>query len=195
MKSSGFAFLSTLYAVAAFPFPSFLTSRDVSAFSEFRKRSIFTQRGPTTKLDAIADMVGLDDDNRRDLLGSDRPVLVDAYAPWCGPCKLIEPVLERCEAAWGGALQFCRLNMDAGERIHEIRTDMMKQGMFVRKLPALILFHRGEIKASHSGLIGDEELESFLSEHLKEEVASADNGNERGRISFASTFGKDEYFL
>jgi len=66
----------------------------------------------------------------------------------------------------------------------------------IRKLPTLLLYHEGEIRATHSGLISYEELEVFLAEALHEEIHEDDgDAANRGKISFGSSQGRDDYAL
>mmetsp|Transcript_15379 Transcript_15379/g.33440 ORF Transcript_15379/g.33440 Transcript_15379/m.33440 type:complete len:222 (-) Transcript_15379:62-727(-) len=144
---------------------------------------------------AVSDMVNLDDSNRDIVLGDDKIVLVDAYAPWCGPCKLIEPVIERCAAKWDGKVDFVRYDVESGNN-HKIKMEMLMQKTRIRKLPTLLLYHEGEIRATHSGLISYEELEVFLAEALHEEIHEDDgDAANRGKISFGSSQGRDDYAL
>lgn len=114
---------------------------------------------------------------------------------WCGPCKLIEPVVERCAAKWDGKVDFVRYDVESGNN-HEIKMDMLMQKTRIMKLPTLVLYHEGEIRATHSGLISYEELEVFLAEALHEEIHEDDgDAANRGKISFGSSEGRDDYAL
>src|SRR5918912_2757966 len=70
------------------------------------------------------------------VLGAGRPVVVDFWAPWCGPCRAIHPILERLEAEAGGRVEFVRLNVD--ENVDSAAC------YGVLSLPTVILFEHGE---------------------------------------------------
>jgi thioredoxin 1 len=116
-------------------------------------------------------IVNLDDSNYRKLLGSgDKAVLVDACAPWCGPCKLIEPVVERCAKNRKDTLVVARFDVES--KSPDLKVELLLQNAMPRSLPSLILFHNQEAIAKWNGVITDEELEDFLSENIPRETTS-----------------------
>jgi thioredoxin 1 len=142
-------------------------------------------------------IVELDDSNKEAILADDRTVLIDAYATFCGPCKLIEPVIERC-AANRDDVDFVRYNVEAAN-VKELKLDLLMQKTVIRKLPTLIMYIRGEVVSTHSGLINYEELESFISKALHDNATEEENTGSstksRGKISFGSTLERDDYAL
>ncbi len=89
------------------------------------------------------------------------PVLVDFWADWCAPCRVIAPVLERVLAERQGALRLAKLEVDEGE-------NMKLAGHYrVRGFPTLILFHRREELARFSGARPANWIHRFLEEHLE----------------------------
>src|SRR5687767_12496573 len=75
-------------------------------------------------------IIDLNDSNFIKLVRSNKPVLIDACAPWCGPCKLIEPVLERGAEKWSNSVLFARLDVDA--KNSGIKLELLLQGVMPR---------------------------------------------------------------
>lgn len=164
-------------------------------------RGIVSTPRPTTTVlfNAIGDMIRLDDSNRRDVLGGGgKPVLIDVFAPWCGPCKLIEPVLERCAETWGSSLDVVRYDVES-ENTSTLKMELLMDNVIVTKLPSLVLYENGKAIATRSGLINDEEMDEFLSSNLSnakaENKAKSRKLKTGGKISFGAAFERDDYAL
>jgi len=93
-----------------------------------------------------------------DVLKSDKPVLVDYWAEWCGPCKMIAPILDEAAAQYGDRLQIAKMNVD------ENRDIPAKYG--IRGIPTLMLFKGGELVATKVGAMPKAQLSAFLDGHL-----------------------------
>lgn len=99
-----------------------------------------------------------DDSFESDVLSSDTPVLVDFWAEWCGPCKMIAPVLEEIAASYEGKVKIAKINID------ENANTPQKYG--VRGIPTLMLFKAGELEATKVGAISKSQLSAFLDSNL-----------------------------
>lgn len=88
------------------------------------------------------------------VLQSDTPVLVDFWAEWCGPCKMIAPVLDELAETYDGKLKVVKLNVD------ENRASAMKY--HVRSIPMLLLFKDGQIQATQIGAVGKGQLTQMI---------------------------------
>jgi thioredoxin 1 len=93
-----------------------------------------------------------------DVIQSDKPVLVDFWAEWCGPCKGIAPILDEASKDYDGRLQIAKLNVD------ENREVPAKFG--IRGIPTLMLFKGGELAATKVGALSKAQLSAFLDGHL-----------------------------
>lgn len=86
------------------------------------------------------------------------PVLVDYWAEWCGPCKMIAPVLEEVADAFEGKVKVCKLDVDANKEAAQ------KYG--IRGIPTLMVFKDGEAQATKVGALSKTQLEEFVNESL-----------------------------
>ena len=89
-----------------------------------------------------------------DVLQANKPVLVDFWAQWCGPCRALTPVLEDVASTNGGKVHFTKLNIDDNPLTPS------KYG--VMSIPTLILFKNGQVSATKTGLLSKSELQAFV---------------------------------
>ena len=94
----------------------------------------------------------------QDVLESAKPVLVDYWAEWCGPCKMIAPILEDIAEEYDGRVTIAKLNIDENPSIPP------KYG--IRGIPTLLLFKDGELVGQQVGALSKPQLTAFLEEHL-----------------------------
>jgi len=93
-----------------------------------------------------------------DVLGSDTPVLVDFWAEWCGPCRIIAPVLEDLAESMDGKVRIAKLNVDENQEV------AFKYQ--VSSIPTLILFKNGEVADRVMGALPKSALEQFVERNL-----------------------------
>jgi thioredoxin 1 len=93
-----------------------------------------------------------------DVLKSTTPVLVDYWAEWCGPCKMIAPILDEVATAYSGKLQIAKMNVDDNREIPA------KFG--IRGIPTLMLFKNGELAATKVGALSKTQLTAFIDQQM-----------------------------
>lgn len=107
----------------------------------------------------MADIRHVSDDTfDEEVLGSELPVLVDYWAQWCGPCKVIAPVLEEIATEYDGRMKVCKLDIDANEGTPP------KYG--IRGIPTLMLFKKGAVEATKVGALSKSQLTAFLDSNI-----------------------------
>ena len=93
-----------------------------------------------------------------EVLEASEPVFVDVWAEWCGPCRLMAPMMEWLAAEYAGRLVVGKLEADANPAIRD--------GLQIQGLPALIMFRGGKELARHEGAMAKPQLPAFVDAHL-----------------------------
>jgi|TARA_B100000767_G_scaffold274831_1_gene309154 thioredoxin 1 len=93
-----------------------------------------------------------------EVINSDIPVLVDYWAEWCGPCKMIAPVLEEVAESYAGKIKIVKVDVDTNKEIAQ------KHG--IRGIPTLMLFKNGSAQATKVGALSKTQLEEFVESSL-----------------------------
>lgn len=93
-----------------------------------------------------------------EIIKSDTPTLVDFYAEWCGPCKMMKPILEELKTKIGDSAKIIKIDVD--------KSPQVLNTFQIQGIPTLILFKKGEIKWRQSGVVLSNELERVIHQHL-----------------------------
>lgn len=99
-----------------------------------------------------------DDTFETEVVNSDKPVLVDYWADWCGPCKMIAPILDEIADEYAGRVKIAKLNID------ENPATPPKFG--IRGIPTLMLFKGGNVEATKVGAVSKSQLTAFLDSNI-----------------------------
>jgi thioredoxin 1 len=99
-----------------------------------------------------------DESFEQEVLQSDKPVLIDYWAEWCGPCKMIAPVLDEVASEYSDKVRVAKLNIDDNPATPP------KYG--IRSIPTLMLFKNGEVEATNVGAVSKAQLIAFLDENI-----------------------------
>lgn len=99
-----------------------------------------------------------DDTFEQEVLQSQTPVLVDYWAEWCGPCKMIAPILDEVAKEYSGKLKVAKLNID------ENASTPPKYG--IRGIPTLMLFKNGNVEATKVGALSKSQLSAFIDSNI-----------------------------
>jgi|TARA_B110000037_G_scaffold202558_1_gene244835 thioredoxin 1 len=99
-----------------------------------------------------------DETFEEEVMQSNIPVLVDYWAEWCGPCKMIAPILDSLTDEYAGKLKIAKLNIDDNQKT--------PQKFAVRGIPTLMIFKNGNVEATKVGALSRSELTAFIESNL-----------------------------
>ena len=93
-----------------------------------------------------------------EVLKADQPVLLDYWAEWCGPCKMLSPILDEIAADYAGRIKVAKMNIDDNQNT--------PSSYGVRGIPTLMIFKNGAVEATKVGAMSKSQLSSFIDSHL-----------------------------
>ena len=95
---------------------------------------------------------------KNDVLDAKEPVVVDFWAEWCGPCKMIAPILDDVAESYAGRLKVVKVNTDVAQKT--------PRNYGVRGIPMLLLFKDGKVQATHVGALSKSQLTSLIDKNI-----------------------------
>ena len=107
----------------------------------------------------MSNIIETDDSNfESEVLKAEIPVLVDFWAPWCGPCKAIAPILQQISDELGDKIKIVKVNVDDNQKY--------AVDFGIKSIPTLLIFNKGEIKNQIIGAIPKAEIEKFIMDEI-----------------------------
>lgn len=97
-----------------------------------------------------------------ELISGDQPVLVDFFATWCGPCQMMQPILQDTAKQVGDKVKIIKVDVD--------KNQLAASNFQVRGVPTLILFHKGEVLWRQSGVVPSQQLVNVINQNITETV-------------------------
>ena len=89
-----------------------------------------------------------------EVVNASGPVLVDFWAPWCGPCKMIGPILEKLASVYGDKIKICKMDVDANKET--------SAKLNIRGIPTLIIYKGGKAESTKVGALSETQLKAFI---------------------------------
>lgn len=95
----------------------------------------------------------------KELIQAEKPVLVDFFATWCGPCKMMAPVLQQLKASVGDAVTIIKIDVD--------KQPQVAQEFGIQGVPTLMVFQKGAVKWRQSGVVSAQQLQQVLQPYIR----------------------------
>jgi len=101
---------------------------------------------------------------KQKVLNSDKPVFVDFWAEWCGPCRMVSPIVEELSKEYEGKVNFVMVNVDQNRDLASKYN--------ILSIPTLAIFRNGEVVAQAAGASSKESIQNYIEKHIDAEVSA-----------------------
>eukprot|EP00536_Pseudo-nitzschia_multiseries_P009470 jgi/Psemu1/325658/estExt_fgenesh1_pg.C_2640013 len=148
-----------------------------------------TKSSSTKKIDSRINLIPVTDSNYRELFSGEKYLLLDACAQWCGPCKMIEPLLVQCADDWKDTVVVGKFDVDdANDKSRDLKVELILQGAMPQALPALILIHNNKVLDTWKGVISQVELQEMLEKSVVGKKANVQTSGKGQNKFFESMY-------
>ena len=138
--------------------PSFVGATDDAELQEIMERKMLEMRSGDMKMETHRGSITLSDADFQKVVGSSTPTIVDFWAEWCGPCRVMHPIFEKLAGKYAEKMTFARMNVDENPKA--------PSGLGIFSIPTFVVFRNGKVVDSVVGAIGETGLEKAIQKHV-----------------------------
>lgn len=122
-----------------------------------QRKMLGMQKGDM-KMETHQGSITIADGDFQRVIGSSTPIIVDFWAEWCGPCRVMHPIFEKLAGKYAGKMTFARMNVDENPRA--------PSGLGIFSIPTFVIFNDGKVIDSVVGAVGEAGLEKAIQKHV-----------------------------
>ena len=131
---------------------------DDAELQKIMERKVLEMRRGDMKTETHQDSITLSDADFQRIIENSTPTIVDFWAEWCGPCRVMHPIFEKLAGKYAGKMTFARMNVDENPRA--------PSGLGIFSIPTFVVFKNGKVLDSVVGAIGEAGLERAIQKHV-----------------------------
>jgi thioredoxin 1 len=127
--------------------------------ASMKEIALTTTPTPPSSSTPTYDIIQLNKENYKTVINSSKPVVIDVYADWCGPCKLFAPIFKELNSEYGNLYQFAKLNGDD--------EDSIREELQVTAFPTILFIKNGKVVGKHEGFMNKEKFQQYTQNYFK----------------------------